>query len=606
MKNIACSLFLLSVVSTLNLQAMTLNKVLDDVLTTNPVVLERLKNYDKTVYDLKISKSEYAPSIDFISSIGYERTLEKHTTTPFEAEGYHIYRNTLSVTQNLFNGFGTRNRVNYEQARVMAAAYNYVEKTNDVAFNVVREYINVLKYYDLYTLEKENIALTRDILNKTKELSDSGSGAFSDVKKVDSSLQLAEFNFLTHQNNLMDAEFSLGKLLGRRINHSELTLPKFEFLLPQSMDEAASHAIDANPSLLVTDYNITASKAALAQSKSKFSPTLDFQFEYNLDKNTSAEPGHSRSYSALLVFKQNLYRGNANVNEVKQNKINVMQEFENQREIKRQIIEGLQLSWSAYVMIEKQLGFLKSYEKESKATLDLYTQEFEDGSRTLIDLLTAQDDYISARNKYIVASHDWLFSKYRILDSMGELINSLFGKDSAKFYAPTTADYKVVTNDPYPIYEDRDRDEVHNRVDDLCDNSLLGLSVDIYGCKNEVKEAIFSPVVESKIEVAPSKEYFEEEFLSATSGYTLNLATYSSQVGVDRFVKKYNIEDNYVSFAYLTPIFKREYIKIIGLKVYKTKEEAYKALAKFPKSLDVHRPYISDVFVTQQLYKSYN
>lgn len=602
MKSIVYSLLFLLLASTLNLQALTLNKVLDDVLTTNPVVLERLKNYDKTVYDLKISKAEYAPSIDFISSFGYEKTLEKHTTTPFQAEGYHIYRNTLSVTQNLFNGFGTRNRVNYEKARVMAAAYNYVEKTNDVAFNAVREYINVLKYYDLYRLEKENISLTRDILNKTKELSDSGSGAFSDVKKVDASLQLAEFNFLTHQNNLMDAEFSLGKLLGRRINHSELTLPKFEFLLPATMDEAASHAIDVNPSLLVTDYNITASKAALAQAKSKFSPTLDFEFEYNLDKNTSAEPGHSRSYSALLVFRQNLYRGNADVNTMKKSKINIMQEFETQREIKRQIIEGLQLSWSAYIMIEKQLGFLKSYEKESKASLDLYREEFEDGSRTLIDLLTAQDDYISARNKYIVASHDWLFSKYRILDSMGELINSLFGKDSAKFYAPTTADYKLVTNDPYPIKEDRDMDTIHNRIDDLCDNSLLGLSVDVYGCKgDEIKE-----VVESKVEVVPTKDYYQEEFVNAKSGYTLNLATYSSQKGADSFVKQYDLKDRHVSFSYLTPIYKREYVKVIDLKVYKTKQDAYDALSEFPRSIDIHRPYVSDVFVTQQLYKSYN
>ena len=31
-----------------------------------------------------------------------------------------------------------------------------------------------------------------------------------------------------------------------------------------------------------------------------------------------------------------------------------MQEYEAQREIKRQIIEGLQLSWSAYTMIQKQ------------------------------------------------------------------------------------------------------------------------------------------------------------------------------------------------------------------------------------------------------------
>ena len=32
-------------------------------------------------------------------------------------------------------------------------------------------------------------------------------------------------------------------------------------------------------------------------------------------------------------------------------------------------------------MLEKQIIFLNSYKQESKATLDLYKQEFEDGSR---------------------------------------------------------------------------------------------------------------------------------------------------------------------------------------------------------------------------------
>ena len=128
-----------------------------------------------------------------------------------------------------------------------------IEKTNDVAFNIVKEYINVLKYNELNKLEKENIVLIQDILNKTKDLSDSGSGLLSDVKKVDSNLQLAEFNFLTQQNNLMDSEFNLGKLLGKKVRHIELEVPKFNFTLPKNMEEATSHSIKHNPSMLVTN-----------------------------------------------------------------------------------------------------------------------------------------------------------------------------------------------------------------------------------------------------------------------------------------------------------------------------------------------------------------
>lgn len=611
MKAIVSSALILSVVSTLNVQAFTLKEALNDSLTTNPIILERLKNYDKTVYDLKIAKSEYAPSVDFVSKFGYEKTLDKHTTAGFEQEGFHVYRNTLSITQNLFNGFGTKYRVKYEKARVMAAAYNYVEKTNDVAFNIVKEYLNVLKYSDLYKLERENVYLTQDILTKMRELSDAGSGTLSDVKKVDSSLQLAEFNFLTLENNLMDSEFNLGKLLGKKVRHIELILPEFNYELPSTINDATSHAVEFNPSMLVTNYNIGTAKAALVQARSKFSPTLDFEFAYNFDKNTSAEEGHSRSYSGLLVYKHNLFRGNADINNVRKNKLNIMQEYELQREIRRQIIEGLQLSWSAYTMVEKQLIFLNSYKEESKATLDLYREEFEDGSRTLIDLLTAQDDYISSRSKYITATYDWLFAKYRILDSMGEMINVLFADNSSKFYLPAASDYKKASSHSLPINMDRDGDKVLD-VKDQCDNTALGLEVDKMGCAKD-KEDVVEIVPTNSIDINTSEdnsfnlenESFKDEFLSKNEGFTLNLATFSTNEEVERFINTSRLENDYMTFSYLTPKSKKRLIRVVS-GIYPTKKDAYKALSNLPRIVKVNKPYFDNLTKIKELYIKYN
>lgn len=180
-----------------------MNSVLDYALKNNPIVKERLSNYEKTVYDLKISKSEYLPKLDYVGKYGYEKTLTQIGNS--NEVGYNTYQNSLILTQNIFNGLKTKYRVKFEEARAMAAAYNYVEQTNDVAYNVVRSYINLLKFSELYDLEKENVSLTREILEKTKELTDSGSGLMSDLKKIDSSMQLAEFNLLTQNNNMVDA-----------------------------------------------------------------------------------------------------------------------------------------------------------------------------------------------------------------------------------------------------------------------------------------------------------------------------------------------------------------------------------------------------------------
>lgn len=600
MKNIIFSGLVVSLISGLTLNALTLKEALDDALTTNPVILERLKNYDKTVYDLKIANAGYSPTLDFISKIGYEHSYDRYSDS-FQKDGFHTYQNSLILTQNLFNGFGTKYKIEFEEARVMAAAYNYVEKTNDIAFKVIKEYLNVLKYSELYDIEKENILLTKDILNKTKELSNAGSGLLSDVKKVDSSLQLAEFNFLTQENNLMDAEFNLGKLLGERVDHSNLSLPIFTYQLPSTMDEATTHSIQYNPSLIVTNYNIKTSKAALEQSKSNFMPTLDFELAYNFNRNTSDTVGHERNYTALLVFKQNLYKGNADVENVKKNRLNIMQEHEIQKEIKRQIIEGLQLSWTAYTMVEKQLIFLNSYKQESKATLDLYRQEFEDGSRTLIDLLTAQDDYISSRSKLLTATYDLLFAKFRVLDAMGEMVNTLFTQDAQKYYKPINANYNQISNPEALQLKDRDSDNVSDDVD-LCDNTKLGFKVDMFGCAQNGQETINVIPTTNNIPVQENNSSLSHG--EAKDGFLINLATFSAKEEVDKFIKDAKLEDNSKVIEYTTADNKRLFKVVSG--VYKTSNDASIALSQLPKVVRLNKPYINSVKSVKNLYNNYN
>lgn len=608
MKTLFIMILVLLSLPTVTLQALSLEEAVNEVLYTNPVVKERLNNYNKTTQDLKIAKSEFLPSVDFESRIGYERTYDKSSITGFQKEGYHTYINSLTLTQNIFNGFSSVERMNFEKARVLAAAYNYVEKTNDVAFNVVREYINVLKNYELYLLEQENVALTTDIFNKIQEINESGFGTLSDVKKVDSTLQLAQFNLLTQENNWMDSEFNFAKLLGRKITNSELQKPTFDYILPTNLDDATLYAMEHNPSMVVSKYNLAGAKALYRQSETQFLPTLDFELSKNVSKNTDAIEGHNNDFSAMFIFRYNLFNGGADLAGVKKYKSNIHQEFQIQRDLRRQIIEGLQLSWSAYTMIEKQLTFLKSYQEFSKRTLELYRQEFENGQRTLLDLLTAQDDFITSKIKTITAEYDWLFAKYRILDAMGEMVNSIFNKNTQEYLKPLTADYEPVNSEPLPLLDDVDVDNVMDKKD-ICDNSLEGTDVSKYGCKDTMKAM---PMETQTQEVIPQAEVmetqsdtmmekgFKERFLAAEGGYTIGVATYSSMEQVNEFIQQNKLEDSAFSF----PIkLKKEYIKVVS-GIYPTITEAKAAIAGFSESMMIHKPYVDTVKRVQSMYLS--
>lgn len=64
------SLVVSSILLGSTLSALTLKEAVIETLETNPVVKERLKNFNETQQDLEIVKSEWLPSLDYRASIG--------------------------------------------------------------------------------------------------------------------------------------------------------------------------------------------------------------------------------------------------------------------------------------------------------------------------------------------------------------------------------------------------------------------------------------------------------------------------------------------------------------------------------------------------------
>ena len=117
-----------------SLFGLTLQESVIEVMNTNPVVTERLKNYRATQQDLSIAESEYYPSVDFRASLGYNNggSIKDSNNGSWDHQAvdsqYNNYETSLILTQNLFDGFSTTSKVNYQDARILAATYNYIEK----------------------------------------------------------------------------------------------------------------------------------------------------------------------------------------------------------------------------------------------------------------------------------------------------------------------------------------------------------------------------------------------------------------------------------------------------------------------------------------------
>lgn len=444
----------------------TLEDMVKEIVYTDPEIKERLFEYNSIVEEKRMSKAGYYPTVDAIGKIGRVKGKKEESSW----DSYRTSELTLRVVQNIFNGFGTQSAVNRDDARAKAAFNKYIEVAQDKIYRAIEAYLKVIRYKQVLQIAKDNVKVHEETLVKIRKKYDEGFSTLSEVERVEGRLALSHSNFIAETNNLYDAKFNFHKALGRYVEPSRLVTPTFKGELPKNLEEAQEIAIHKNPSILVADYDIKAIRESLEFVKRKFYPTLDLELQASkYDNQTSSLDGKEEDLRAMLVLKYNLYNGGADVAE-KQKYISLLNyEYAHKNKLKRDVIEALGLSWSAYTLIQEQNKYQVKYRDLTTKTKEAYTQEFQLGRRTLIDLLDVQDEVNNGRIKVIHNDYDLLFSKYRILDALGNLYE-LFGYTFKEEYK----------EDKFSEYIDQDNDKVVD-VDDHCDNSVE--MANIFGCK---------------------------------------------------------------------------------------------------------------------------
>lgn len=415
------------------LSAFSLQDGTKEVITTHPVVLERLHNYRATLEDLRTTEAQFLPTLDYAGTLSREKT--KAPVTNQVNRSYTAYDHSLQLTQNLFNGFGSIYEVDYNKARIVSASYHYVENVNDLAFSFVTAYINAVKMRDILIIAEANVKYHEDITIKVQKLFDAGLTTRSEFEKADTLLSLAKSNLVVAQNNRDDALFNLERVYGKRVTMEDLQTVSFAGELPDSLESMREYARLHNPSILVTHYNI---KAAIAQKKTAYKgyyPSIDAFARQSWASDTGGLAGNDDRTKLGLTLSYNLYRGGVDQALIQKSLSKINQESETLRDTLRKLDEQGSLSWAARKNITNQLEHLKKYEVSSKKTIELFQREYDLGRRTLLDLLVAQSDHISAQTQIVKAENDLLLAHFRIQDAMGNMVSTILGTQKDEVFS---------------------------------------------------------------------------------------------------------------------------------------------------------------------------
>ncbi|MDH3857525.1 MAG: TolC family outer membrane protein [Gammaproteobacteria bacterium] len=462
-----------------------------DAISAHPEVKEKIYVYRQVISDRNIAESGWRPSVDLNASAGFYDTDSPSTGN--QSVDYDSTRLELSLTQNLFNGYDTTYQIEQTRARIDAALYEVYDTADNIALRAIQAYLEVIKQRRLYQLSIENVAAHEEILSRIKERNLSGVGRLSQLQQTEGRLARAQASQIAQQNNLEDAATQLHQILGRYIDPFELSEPGLPSMPREQLDLLIDQALVDHPAMRVAKSNIEAAQSDHRRSLKTRYPNLDLRLATEYGEDLDGLDGNTEETSIVLNLSYNFYRGGRNDAEQQKKVSAVYEQKEFAARVRRQVINTLRLSWTADDLLVQQLKFLNAHVLKAGQTVESYKEEFFIGQRDLIDLLDAENELNTARNQYTEAKYDSLVARYRVYEGIGRLFEAAAIEFELKDGNLQVA--RLTTNqvDALPLPDDEDRDAEVDPMDH-CDNTLLDVQVNPFGCNEQLDTRIDSKV----------------------------------------------------------------------------------------------------------------
>jgi outer membrane protein len=425
----------------------TLRDALAATYETSPVLNAQREALKGTDANVALAAAGARPQI--AATVGINRDLTRSGVLVTNRTMGPILSGGLDVNLPLFTGGRVRNSHEAARARVDAgrAALKAVE--GDVFAEAVEAYMDVLRDRAIKDLNDNQVRVLNENLRATTQLFNAGDLTRTDIAQSRARLSSAQAQLALAQSRLSVSEESFLRVVGRRPD--ALTSPPPLPPLPATANEAARVAIARNPRLTSALQQARAAGLDVRVAFSERLPSLSGVLGSDYVNYLREEPGVGIPRAGVqttvgFTTRIPLYQGGAPSARIRQARATEGQFLEQTVATERQVVASAR---SAFVSYQAALKAITSNEEAVSANelaLRGTRAERSVGSRTVIEVLNAEQELLASRVQLIAARRDAYVAGFRLLQAMGQAGAEDLGLQGGPLYDPL-GNYRKVAGD---------------------------------------------------------------------------------------------------------------------------------------------------------------
>ena len=418
---VVCAIVLYGTADAVSAEPFTIHDAINQAIVTNPGVGEAAANRRATEAELRQSQGALLPQIRLQANAGPAMLNQYITPAPTRNGEYRNGRDvSVVIRQYVFDGLASINEVWRQAARVDAAAFRVLERTELIALDAAEAYVDVTRFARLLVLAEQNLKVHRDLLRNVRARFAGGRAGEGDTQQAEERVAAAEAILEEFRLNHEVARAKYRKTVG--LEPFNLRFPGRLSKMPASRDESLDVAFKYNPTIRAAGADVVAAKRAFDSTAGAFVPNVALEARALRGDNSILYPNQYDEVSGKVVVSWDVFRGGQDSWRRTEAAERMIEQQQRHARLQRDALESLDKAWAARTITTDRVAALMRDVEAARRTFIAYNKEYELGQRTLIDLLNSQNQFFNANVSLVSARGVTVFADYQLLAAMGQLL----------------------------------------------------------------------------------------------------------------------------------------------------------------------------------------
>lgn len=419
-------------------EILTLKDALGIAYQTNPQLAGEQAQLRATDEGVAQADAGWRPTVNAQASFGIEKT-RTDPKSPFALTPFlmtHPETAGVTISQPLFRGGRTFAEVGRAKAQVRQERARLIAVEQSVLLNAVNAYMNVVRDSATYQLQVSNVAALQKQLDAARTEFKFGEVTKTDVAQAEARLAGAQAGLLTAQGQLYASRAAFTQIIGRRPELLQ-AYPPFPDM-PATQNDAMFAALKLNPNILAAHENEQAAKFAVDDAEGALAPQVSLQGQYEYSKDSISTGARANVHLGAILGQVTvpIYQGGAEWALIKQQK-----ELHGQSQLQifdaeRQVRQAVETAWQGFQAAQAAIRANLAQVKADQLAYEGVQKERAAGTRTVLDVLNAEQELLNAEVAVVVSRHDAYVAAHQVLAAAGLLTAKALGL-KVKLYDPT-------------------------------------------------------------------------------------------------------------------------------------------------------------------------